>query len=222
MVNDPNSCESRRTVGVPEIGTEMVEPGCSISLPDPQNVESGFPDDSENEQEGGAKKRRRECFPADAIVEMQGGYVKRVEEVLVGDIVRVDQDEYSRVIAFTHRLQEGYFEFMEIVTNENDTLRLSRGHYLYVGEKLRKAEHVKPGDRLSRADGTFGFVQQVTLVTRRGLFNPQTAKGDIIVDGFLVSTYTDGVPFTCAHALLSPVRFAVGLFFNLGKWDVLF
>ncbi len=51
----------------------------------------------------------------------------------------------------------------------------------------------------------------VDTVWERGLYNPQTAAGDIVVDGFVASTYTTFASPRAAHALLAPLRLAASL-----------
>lgn len=51
-------------------------------------------------------------------------------------------------------------------------------------------------------------VVAVEPIWRVGMYNPQTRHGDIVVNGFVVSTYTEAVRTpTIAHALMTPVRF---------------
>lgn len=49
-------------------------------------------------------------------------------------------------------------------------------------------------------------VTRVTRVQRAGLYNPMTLHGDLIVDGYRVSTFTADLPPAVAAALLAPVR----------------
>lgn len=67
------------------------------------------------------------------------------------------------------------------------------------------AHQVQVGDLLQTANGMFR-VLRLTNVRMQGLFNPQTEHGDILVDGVRVSTYTDAIPPTTAHSMITPVR----------------
>lgn len=51
----------------------------------------------------------------------------------------------------------------------------------------------------------------------RGLYNPHTASGDIVVDGFLSSCYTTAIDNVghVAHGLLTPIRALAQSFFLL-------
>lgn len=57
-----------------------------------------------------------------------------------------------------------------------------------------------------RGDGHDAKVVKVGNTHDLGLYNPQTIHGDIVVDGFVVSTYTADVTPSVAHAVLTPMR----------------
>lgn len=87
------------------------------------------------------------------------------------------------------------------------TLTLSSGHYLYVNDgRLVQAGLVKVGDFLETADGTPAVITGKTVVHAIGLYNPHTLHGDILVNGFRTTTYTNALSPLLAHALLAPVR----------------
>lgn len=68
-------------------------------------------------------------------------------------------------------------------------------------QKLMAGESVVVG-------GVPVVVEKVQRVAGKGLYNPQTVLGDIVVDGFLATTYTSAAKAEVAHALLAPVRAA--------------
>lgn len=68
------------------------------------------------------------------------------------------------------------------------------------------ARRMRAGMRLVTADGGVTTVERVGRTWARGLYNPQTTDGSIVVDGVVVSTYTEAVGPPSAHALLTPVR----------------
>jgi hypothetical protein len=98
-------------------------------------------------------------------------------------------------------------KFIRIEVASGDSLALSPGHYLHVNGYLNTAGSTKVGDSVTLACGTQSTVLRAEEVSMTGLFNPQTLDGNIVVDGVLVSTYTQTVHPAIAHALLSPVRF---------------
>lgn len=159
------------------------------------------------------------CFPASGRVRLRGGDVKRMDELVVGDKVQVGRDEYSPIFAFTHRDAEVMHSFLRfaIGSGEKEFLTLTKTHYLYVNGDLRKASSVQIGDAVVLADGSPQLVTGIEeLHGIRGLFNPQTLNGNIVVDNVLTSTYTARVEPNLAHAGLSILRLA----YRLGAGDV--
>lgn len=95
---------------------------------------------------------------------------------------------------------------MRVATEDGQQVLLTEGHYLYVNGKLEMAGLVGQGDYVVLGNGTRSIVSEVSRKRGRGLFNPQTIHGDVVVDGVVCSTYTYSVAPTCAHALLAPLR----------------
>ena len=145
------------------------------------------------------------CFPADATVEVSGGDHIRMDQLSIGDEVRVSADSFSRVFAFTHRTSQSLISFVQLTSQRREIL-LTDGHYLYVNGVLIEAKNVRVGDELSLENGTNVVVEKVSRRVSRGLYNPQTLHGDIIVNGIRTSTYTSTVDPEIGHALLTPVR----------------
>lgn len=71
---------------------------------------------------------------------------------------------------------------------------------------LLPAASLRVGDHLLHIDNLNATVIRVHTRTAPGLFNPHTAHGDIVVDDFVVSSYTRAVKAITAHALLAPIR----------------
>lgn len=146
------------------------------------------------------------CFAADAVVSLYGGETKRMEDLAVGDSVLCGDGSYSPVFMFTHQMRNGWSTFIEIRAGER-RLALSPGHYIPLADgRLKAASTVRVGDVVTLASGASVAVEAVSEVVRRGLYNPQTLKGDIIVNGVLASTYTRAVSPEIAHSLLVPLR----------------
>lgn len=150
------------------------------------------------------------CFPANAWVQLRGGAIKRMEDVEIGDELLVDREKniYSPVFLFTHRdAQARYSHFVTVLTSSNRSLTVTAGHYVYVDGSLRQARKIRLGQRLEKGTGMDDVVVEVRHhLTERGLFNPQTLHGDVVVNGILTSTFTQSVPPVRAQALLVPVR----------------
>ena len=153
------------------------------------------------------------CFPADSRLTLENGGLVRMEDVVAGHRVAVDQDIHSDVFFFGHKRPEVLSEYVRIDTSFSESsggspLRISPGHYMYVNGKMATARTVQVGDTLRLKDGSPTPVLSVKKETRRGLFAPTTLHGDLVVDGIVVSSYTDAVHPRLAHALLHPVRLA--------------
>lgn len=162
---------------------------------------------SSSDSDSGAK-----CFPASASVTLESGEIKNIEDLALGDRVHVGSNRYSDVFAFTHKLSTVCSTFVQISSASGDSISLSPGHYLYVNGQLTPADEVSVGDLVELSSGRFSAVVAVRRLTLRGLFNPQTIEGSIVVNGIRASTYTTAVHPVTAHALLSPLRTLYNLF----------
>lgn len=147
------------------------------------------------------------CFPANAQVELEAGTVKQMADVEVGDRVKVSSDRFSEVFMFTHRQRSGLYNFVTLhISGLPLPLQLSDGHYLSVNGELKAAGRVRAGDVVMLGGGSTSTVTGVSRRTERGLFNPKTVDGDIVVNGVLASTFTTALAPAATHALLSPLR----------------
>jgi Hint module len=166
----------------------------------------------------GAAQTAGKCFPGDATVRLESGATKTMRDVTIGDRVHVGAGEYSDVFMFSHVVASTINMFIELVTNSGDKLALTPGHYLYVNGALASSETVVVGDTVELGDGAEATVESVSVVTKRGLFNPHTLHGDIVVDNIRTSTYTTAVQPAIAHSiLLAPAR----AFYNAGLGSLL-
>jgi hypothetical protein len=99
-------------------------------------------------------------------------------------------------------------------------LTLSPGHFIYIVDESAAASEVENGMPKMKAiparDVRIGDIVQtnngraevvgISMVRGKGLYNPHTLDGDIIVNGILTTVYTDAIRPELAHALLAPVR----------------
>lgn len=155
-------------------------------------------------------------------MELEDGSVKAMEEVDAGDRVRVSQSEFSEVFMWTHRDAErkGY---IELVSWEGHRLVAAVGHLLYVcrgtldgrDREIVQVENVRAGEGMvvvENGSERIVRVQETRRIFARGLYNPQTLHGDIVVDGVLCTCYTKFVPIRATHGLLAPLRGLYNLF----------
>eukprot|EP00171_Calliarthron_tuberculosum_P009370 IDg9370t1 len=146
------------------------------------------------------------CFPSDSTVQIEGGKTKRMDELIVGDRVLVGPETYSQVFMFTHSSLHIEAEFVEIRVRSGATVQLTPGHYLYVNAWLIAARDVQIGDTLVLGDGTSSAVVSAKYIMKRGIFNPQTIHGNIVVNGVTASTFTEAIEYGAAQSLLAPFR----------------
>lgn len=187
-------------------------PSASVSefSPDAGMVE--FPQDTPTTDSG------RACFPSNSTVELQDGRVKTMEELRTGEKVRVGAGRFSEVFMWTHR--DGRFEgnwYIKLVIEGGAVFTATMGHLVYLcknGEvgcrrEVVPVEGVRVGDSIWVVDVRKEITVSVTSVLRtssRGLYNPQTFHGDIVVDGVVVTCYTKLIPLLSAHSALAPLR----------------
>eukprot|EP00178_Gracilaria_changii_P016973 TRINITY_DN485_c0_g1_i3.p1 TRINITY_DN485_c0_g1~~TRINITY_DN485_c0_g1_i3.p1 ORF type:complete len:488 (+),score=68.06 TRINITY_DN485_c0_g1_i3:2059-3522(+) len=146
------------------------------------------------------------CFSASALVELFDGSRKRMDEVEVGDRILVGHEEYSDVFMFTHRSAHVPYQFVQLTTSSGKSMKVTRGHYVYLNGMLKMASTAKPGDTVAVGSGGHEEVVDVRRVWGKGLYNPQTIHGNIVVDDFVCSTYTHTIVPRVAHSLLAPLR----------------
>lgn len=158
------------------------------------------------------------CFPSDANVELASGAVIPIRSLKIGDNVRTGPASFSKVFMFTHKDENTLNYFVRIQGRSGHFIELSDGHYIPANGEMRAARKVKVGDLIMLADGTETNVASVSTVRKRGLHNPQTVDGSILVNGIVSSTYTEAIRPQAAAALLLPVRAA----FVSGIWHAPF
>lgn len=146
------------------------------------------------------------CFPGDALVNLEDGSSIRMSELSIGQKVAVGGGQFSDVFAFTHADNKRKYSFVRIDTSGGRSLIATDSHFIYLNGIMKPAGSARVGDYLVRDDGSHDDVVVVGRETRSGLYNPQTISGDIIVNGFLSSTYTTAIEPRIASALLGPVR----------------
>lgn len=163
-----------------------------------------------NDLEGSGSDRRA-CFPGEATVNVEGRGEVKMRDVKVGYSVEVGNGVFSKVFMFTHQDESAREEFVLVETGCGERLMMSGGHYIYVNGNLETGFSVKVGDHVVVRGGRECAVTRVGREIGKGLYNPQTLHGDIMVNGIKTSTYTMAVVAPMAHGLLSPLRGAFRL-----------
>lgn len=145
------------------------------------------------------------CFPGEGVVKTVEGRV-RMDELKVGDKVLVGEGVYSEVFLFTHADADRVSPFVSLTTAAGRVLHVSAGHLIYADGALVPAGSVRVGSLLSDAEGNPDAVVAVGEVVKRGLYNPHTLHGDVVVDDIRCSGYTTAVEPAPASAALAPLR----------------
>lgn len=154
-----------------------------------------------------------ECFPADASVELESGASVSMAALELGDRVRVADGSFSDVYLFSHRNAKAVSQFIRISTAQA-SLSLTPGHLLAVNGKLVTARSVKVGDSVAvlepgpKRRGKLSIVTAVAMHKGRGLYNPHTLEGTVVVNGVATSCLTEALPSSVASLLLKPFEFA--------------
>lgn len=152
---------------------------------------------------------KKSCFPADSTVRTEDGKLVRMEDLSHAHRIAIGGGKHSDVFFFGHRNPAEMSTFVHIQTaSTGKELRLSAGHYLYANSKLVTARTVTVGDTLETGDGQTVTVTSIRKQLARGVYAPATLHGNLVVDGIVVSSYTDAVHPRVAHTLLTPLRVA--------------
>lgn len=153
------------------------------------------------------------CFPAHAEVTLESGEKRTMAQLTVGDRVVTADGSVSDIIFFTHSERDSMNRFVQLTTECGGSLTASPGHYVFAdGGVLRAVESLAVDDSLETLAVGSSRIVDVKVVIGRGLYNPQTISGSIVVDGFKASTYTTAIDPALAHtALLAPVRYLYSL-----------
>lgn len=111
--------------------------------------------------------------------------------------------QFEEVFMFSHRDHAAVTKFINIHT-ENSSILLSPGHYIWTRAEgmtmlLKTAKTVKTGDFVGIADLPTSsiFWSPVTSILhsfQRGLYNPHTPSGSIIVNRMAAATFTNTLP----------------------------
>lgn len=164
------------------------------------------------------------CFPTGAKVMANGpSSPVAIQNVRIGDRVRTGPASHSKVFSWSHRDGTVVSDFMRISTASGAALTVSPSHFVPIivsgVRHVVQAREIATNGSLVAADGSLHAVTGVRKVTKEGLYNPHTVDGSIVVDGFVVSTFTAAfdAPKT-AHAALAPIRAAFSSVFGSGVY----
>ncbi|KAI0565006.1 hypothetical protein FGB62_22g132 [Gracilaria domingensis] len=163
------------------------------------------------EESESSSSGERACFPAEATATLADGSTERMDKLRIGDRVKVTTNElgapvFSEIFMFSHQDPDAVSSFVSIEGSHGQTLQVSPDHFMYINNKLLPARQVRSGDVLQAQANRRILALNISRVRSRGLYNPQTLHGDIVVNGIQVSTYTAAVQPVAATALMAPIR----------------
>jgi len=138
------------------------------------------------------------CFSSSVKVFVKGKGKVPMNEIAVGDQVLTGNGNFEPIYTIDHRHPTKDANFIQIhyksgkgQNDEQKFIELTKNHMIFVDHQTNPvpAKNVKVGDRVLAVDGPRP-VTKITIVTRKGVFNPLTADGTIIADGLISSTYS--------------------------------
>lgn len=152
------------------------------------------------------------CFPEDALVETPRGSLQ-MKDLRVGDKVLTSGEggelKFEDVYFFGHADTDKVAEYVEIQLAEaNKPLQISKKHFVplcpvrgevceYADRVYKYAKEAMVGDHLWRAgkDGSveLGRVEEIGSILARGMYNPYTLGGSIIVNDMLASAHSNWI-----------------------------
>jgi len=167
------------------------------------------------------------CIYEEAEVRMADGTKKRVKHLEIGDQVLAYSVEKgvheSRVFGELHNDNETLIRIVEIQTSSGRKVPVTSAHSIFARQCLsddrewstKSAYEVRVGDCLPRyyADGDVveESVTNIRVFDARGIRQPVTETGTIIVDDVVISCYDRVVNQDATHMALFPYRWLLGL-----------
>lgn len=178
------------------------------------------------------------CFPGSSLVRIPDGQSKRMDQLQVGDRVAAFHQSngeivYSEVIAFLDRLTSEKHQFVQLITDSGNTIKLTPTHLVPVqGKSIEFASRVQVGDRVlvkheftsanevSRSEEQlkaeeenlavrWAMVVEVSLVLEEGAYAPLTYEGTVLVNDVVASCYAVLSNHQLAHYAFLPLRLLV-------------
>ncbi|XP_078660612.1 uncharacterized protein LOC144905084 [Branchiostoma floridae x Branchiostoma belcheri] len=156
------------------------------------------------------------CFPGSARLLLATGKCVSMSSVQVGQKVLTGSTlQEDSVFLFSHKNSGATTLSLSVTTKSGKSVTLSAGHFLVVADEygkttLRSARDIHVGDALLTLVSGEGVlchdtVAKITWKWTHGLYCPHTTSGSMIVDGVLVSCYTEFINPRLAHSLLYPI-----------------
>eukprot|EP00956_Cyclotella_meneghiniana_P015268 scaffold23212_cov50-Cyclotella_meneghiniana.AAC.2 len=127
-----------------------------------------------------------QCFSLESTVFVKDKGAISIKDLRIGDMVLSnDQGGYTKYYSTGHYLEKAQAEFLRIYTeNQVKPLELTPDHMIFrEADALPVPAHsIKAGDVVKTIDGPSKVID-VRKISRKGIFNPLTESGTIVVDG---------------------------------------
>lgn len=155
----------------------------------------------------------RVCFTSDAMVTLENGMMKRMDNVRIGDMVQVNSNgKYEKVLGFSHSDSQIKAEFIKLRTDNDLSFTATPGHFIpVVDDKLEKSvkkmNDIEVGMKIEHVKYGWIDIVSVEKLKQTGVWNPHVKSGEIVVDDFIATCYTEVTwKAVVGHALLTPLR----------------
>jgi hypothetical protein len=146
---------------------------------------------------------KQACFSLESNVVVKGKGITSIKDLVIGDMVLSDDEgTYSKYYSKGHYDENEATEFLRIHHQLGaKPLELTPAHMLYLasGKLPVPAHSVKIGDVIKSTDGP-SKVTAIRKISRKGLANPLTLSGSIVVDGIVSSIHSEESGFEGSDA----------------------
>jgi len=136
------------------------------------------------------------CFSSHSTAEVKNKGKVQMSEIEVGDEVLTATGSYETIYTIDHRHPTKSADFLQISYDSlgeeaEKPLELSKKHMLFVDGNPNPipAENIKVGQNLQTRYGS-REVKEISTITRKGVYNPLTKSGTIVVNGAIASVYS--------------------------------
>lgn len=129
------------------------------------------------------------CFPMHSVVTCESGK-KEIHEVRIGDRCLDGKMEMSDVYLLGHVDREAETSMTHISVSSGKSISMSDSHYIDTQEGIKSSKNVREGDTVWTRDGK-EIVEKVSRRQERGLFNPYTESGTLLVNDISVSVHSE-------------------------------
>jgi hypothetical protein len=148
------------------------------------------------------------CFPIYATVTLKNGEKKTMDAIEIGDQVQVIDEygvlAYEDIYMITHQEAEVAAWYVDLTLASGAALSLSPRHFIpttadgannWEKRVLKGANEIKLGDLIwyldSKGELASSTVATINKKVEKGVYNPMTMNGIIVVDGVVASAHSD-------------------------------